>query len=71
MLSFSFYSGNLSFVIPLLSHILFTLNKNEELHISKQNKKTTWTQHNTPGQKCQKGILDFMWRNVSFPNAKK
>lgn len=41
MLSFSFYSGNLSFVIPLLSHILFTLNKNEELHIPKQNKKTT------------------------------
>lgn len=53
-------------MIPLLSQFYFTLNK--ELYITKQNNGTKWAQHNTLGQKCQRGILeDFMWHDNEVP----
>lgn len=66
--SFSFYSGNLSSVIPLFSYFHFTLNKYEESYIPKQNKGTEWAHQNTSGQKLQRGILeDFMWSDSENP----
>lgn len=61
-LSFSFYSENLSSVIPLFSYFHFTLNKYEESYIPKQNKGTEWAHQNTSGQKLHFRRLHVKWQ---------